>query len=488
MHVSSYVLAIDEGGTGVRAYLFDHEGRVAGSAYQEIAFACPRPGWLEHDAAVLWSRTLAVVEAALRAARGGPREVCGIGITNQRSSAVVWDAETGEAIYPVIGWQDLRTTEQCAELNRRGYPLFPLQSATKFAWIVDNVPGARARADAGGLRFGTVDVWLSWRLSGGSVYVTDASNASCTGLYDFFGNGWDETLLELLHLPAGCLPAIVPTGAVAGETRAALVGSPLPLAARAGDQQAAMFGQLRIEPGMAKITYGTAAMMDLNVGPALRLSAHGAFPLVLWQRDDAVTYCLEGTVVTAGAAIQWLCEGLGIIRDPSESGELASGLADSGGVWCVPAFQGLGTPYLDASARALIGGLSRGTGRAHVARAVLEGVAFRCGEILAALQADGFATALDTLRVDGGAARNDFLMQCQADVTGIPVERAAILDAASLGAAYLAGLATGFWADLDDVARTWRRERLFEPHTTPEERSERAARWRSIVELARRVP
>jgi glycerol kinase len=486
--MTSHVLALDEGGTGVRAHLFDGTGTQVAAAYAEIGLSYPRPGWVEHDPEALWTSTLSVMRQALASARVESRDLAAIGIANQRASVVVWDAQTGAPIYPAIGWQDLRTMDRCMELGRRGYMISPMQSATKFAWVLDEVPGARTQASAGRLRFGTLDCWLSSRLSGGDVYATDPSNASCTGVYDFVAHRWDGALLEMLGLPAASFPAIVPTSAVAGVTMSEVLGTRVPLAARAGDQQAAMFGQLRLEPGMTKITYGTAAMMDLNVGPAIRLSPHGAFPFVLWQLGDAVTYCLEASAVTAGAAIQWLRDGLGVIAEPSECEALAAGVPDSGGVWCVPAFQGLGTPYLDASARALIGGLSRGTGRAHVVRAVLEGIAFRCCELLEALRADALPAEIDILRVDGGAACNDFLMQLQADLAGLVLERPTVLDAASLGAAYFAGLATGFWHDVGELARTWRRDRVFEPRMGADERAARLGRWKRLVEHARTQP
>jgi glycerol kinase len=483
--MSSHVLAIDEGGTGVRAYVFDHDGREIATAYAEIGLSYPRPGWVEHDPLAIWERTLSVTRTAVEHAAIPTSALAAIGVANQRASALVWDAASGLPIYPAIGWQDLRTVARCEELGRRGYIVHPLQSATKFAWILDHVPDARARAAAGTLRLGTIDSWISWKLSGGACHVTDASNASCTGIYDFFANRWDEALLDALELPAACLPTIAPTSATCGTSDHDLLGARVPLAARAGDQQAAMFGQLCTEPGMMKITYGTAAMMDVNVGPSLRLSPHGAFPLVLWGLEDGVTFCLEGSAVTAGAAVQWLRDGLGIVHDAAESETLATSIADSGGVWCVPALQGLGTPYLDASARALIGGISRGTGRAEIARAVLEGIAFRCAEVIEALRADSPNAEIDVLRVDGGASQNDFLMQCQADVTGLVIERPVVVDAATLGAAYLAGLATGFWRDRGEVARIWRRERLFEPRTTSDERASAMAGWKKRVALAR---
>ncbi len=435
----------------------------------------------------LWERTLGVTRSALERARLSGNAIAAIGICNQRASALVWDADTGKPVYSAIGWQDLRTVDFCDDLGRRGYILSPLQSATKYAWVLDNVPGARARAEAGKLRFGTIDSWLTWQLSGGDSFVTDDSNASCTGVYDFLTGQWDEALLESLRLPIGCFPAIVSTSAALGATEPTLFGAAIPLAARAGDQQAAMFGQLRVSPGTMKITYGTAAMMDLNVGASIRLSPNGCFPLVLWGLDGTRTYCLEGSAVTVGAAMQWLRDGLGILDDVAESSAIASGIRDSGGVWCVPAFQGLGTPYLDPGARAVIGGLSRATGRAQIVRAVLEGIAFRCGEVIDALRADAPAD-LDVVRVDGGAARNDFLMQCQANVSGVPIERPVVCDAACLGAAYLAGLATGFWTDVAELGRMWRRNKVFEPGWSADERLERTALWKSIVDVARRQP
>jgi glycerol kinase len=486
--VSSHVLAIDEGGSGVRAYVFDHEGREVATAYSEIELSCPRPSWVEHDPMDLWQRTVGVARSALERSKVPASSVAALGLCIQRASALVWDADTGTPVYPAIGWQDLRTVELCNELGTRGYILSPLQSASKWGWVLDNVPGARARADAGRLRFGTIDTWLTWQLSGGDAYVTDDSNASCTGVYDFLTGVWDEALIESLRLPVASMPQIVSTSAVAGMTARDVFGAHIPLAARAGDQQAAMFGQLRVEHGMMKITYGTAAMMDLNVGPSIRLSPHGCFPLVLWGLGGERTYCLEGSAVTVGAAMQWLRDGLGILTDVGESEAIARSVPDTGGVWCVPAFQGLGTPYLDPAARASIGGLSRATGRAQIVRAVLEGIAFRCGEVVDALRADAPEWPLEVLRVDGGAARNDFLMQCQADVSGVPVERPLVYDAASLGAAYLAGIATGFWKDLAEASRTWRRDRIFEPQWTAAERGERNARWKRIVELARHQP
>jgi glycerol kinase len=483
--MGTHVLAIDEGGTGVRAHVFDRTGRPVAAAYAEIPQAYPQPGWVEHDPVAIWDRTVEVMRAALGDAGLSGRDLAAVGVASQRASVVLWDATTGIPIYPAIGWQDLRTVERCADLARRGYLIVPGHSATKLAWVLEHVPEARRLARAGTLRLGTLDTWLTWKLSGGATYVTDPSNACCTGLYDYVANRWDQAVIEALDLPADAFPEIVPTSAVAGATTAALIGVPVPLAARAGDQQAAMFGELRLAPGMTKLSYGTAAMMDLNVGPNVRLSPGGAFPLVLWQLGDALTYCLEASVITAGAAIQWLRDGLGVIRDPAECDALATSIPDSAGVWCVPAFQGLGQPYVDDQARALIGGLSRGSGRAHVVRAVLEGIAARCCEVLEVLRADAAPAGIDVLRVDGGAARSDFLLQCQADLAGIPLERAAVLDAASLGAGYLAGLAAGFWHSTEELQATWRCDRVFEPRLGADERAARLARWQRLVVHAR---
>ena len=476
--MSSHVLAIDEGGTGVRAYVFDHDGREIATAYAEIGLSYPRPGWVEHDPLAIWERTLSVTRTAVEHAAIPTSALAAIGVANQRASALVWDAASGLPIYPAIGWQDLRTVARCEDLGRRGYIVHPLQSATKFAWILEHVPDARARAAAGTLRLGTIDSWISWQLSGGACHVTDASNASCTGIYDFFANRWDEALLDALELPAACLPTIAPTSATCGTSDADLLGARVPLAARAGDQQAAMFGQLCTEPGMMKITYGTAAMMDVNVGPSLRLSPHGAFPLVLWGLEDGVTYCLEplspketdlfNTVEESARMVEEI--GVPALRTMID---------------CSAAGQAEALPVHELMARALIGGISRGTGRAEIARAVLEGIAFRCAEVIEALRADSPNAAIDVLRVDGGASQNDFLMQCQADATGLVIERPVVVDAATLGAAYLAGLATGFWRDRGEVARTWQRERLFEPRTTSDERASAMAKWKKRVALAR---
>jgi glycerol kinase len=366
----------------------------------------------------------------------------------------------------------------------QGFFVSPLLAATKIEWILDRVDPERTAVRAGRLRCGTIDAWLAWRLTGGKVSATDASNASCSGLYDLFGRRWNDTMLEALRIPAAALPEITDSSAVLG-TLAVSGLPPVALAGLIGDQQAAMVGQLRFAPGEVKITYGTSAMLDLNAGAEPIFSMQGAYPLVLWQLGGATTFCLEGTAITAGAAVTWLRDGLGVIATPEESASVAASVADSGGVWAIPAFQGLGTPYLDTTARALIGGLSRASTRAHVVRAMLEGIAWRCREVYDALRADAPHPPPAVLRADGGAARNDVLLQLQADALGIPVERPAVVQASALGAGYLAGLATGVWGSTDELGRAWKRDRLFEPRLDAGAREQRFADWQKHVSAAR---
>jgi glycerol kinase len=485
-HVSTkeHVLAIDEGSTGVRALVFDAASTIRGGAYREIAPRYPGSGLVEHDPEEIWEATLVVVRGALADATLGAGDLAAIGITNQRATTVLWDAATGRAVHAAISWQDLRTAARCAALAAQGCWLSPLHSATKVEWLLANVPQARARAAAGRLRFGTIDSWLAWRLSGGRIHATEHSNASCTGLYSFADGDWDRSVVQLLELPAELLPALRPSSAVYGHTAPEVLGAEVPIAGIAGDQQAAMFGQLCVEPGAVKATYGTSAMVDLHTGLHPVLSARGAYPLVLWQIDGERPFCLEGTAITAGAAVQWLRDGLGIIARLEDVEPLARSVDDSAGVWAVPAFQGLGTPHSAPAARAIIGGISRGTTRAHIARAVLEGIAFRGREVLETLLLDGATPRPAALRVDGGAARNDLLMQLQADTIGIPVERPTTVQAAALGAAYLAGCATGVWRGVGDLRGTWRRDRTFEPRLDDAAREERWTRWQRAVRTA----
>jgi glycerol kinase len=482
-----YVLAIDEGTTGVRAMLFDQRSALAGSAYEEIGAAFPRPGWMEQDPLAIWEATRRVVGAALRAARLTPADIAAIGIATQRATTVVWERRSGTPLYAAISWQDSRTAERVAELLSQGIFTNSMASATKLEWILHEC-GGRERAAAGELCFGTIDSWLVWQLSGGRVHVTDHSNASCTGLYDFLGGGWDTAVIDRIGLPTGVFPTIAPSSHRYGETDARVFGRAVPLAGIAGDQQAAMFGELGVECGAVKITFGTSAMLDVNTGEFPVLSQHGAYPLILWGLGSERRCCLEGTVMTAGAAVQWLRDGLGVIASPAECGALAASVPDSGGVWAVPALQGLGTPYMDPGGRAVIGGVSRGTGRAHIARAVLEGIAYRTREALEVLLSDAQAARPERLRVDGGMAANDVFLQCLADALGSPVERPETVQATALGVAYLAGMGVGVWDGIDDVRHAWRSGGVFTPRLSADEREARFAGWQQIISTARLGP
>jgi glycerol kinase len=477
------VLALDEGTTGVRAMLFDEHSQQRGAAYEEITAAYPRPGWMEQDPLHIWAAAQRVIADALRAAAAKPSDVAAIGVAVQRATTVVWERATGLPLYPAIGWQDSRTMPRVAELLEQGIFTNSLASATKLEWILRE-RRAMARATAGELCFGTIDSWLLWQLSGGRAHIIDHSNASCTGLYDFLGGGWDPTILGPMGLPEAVLPRIVESSGIAAHTDAAVFGAAVPLAGIAGDQQAAMFGQLCTEVGAVKITFGTSAMADVNTGEYPVLSQRGAYPLILWGIGGERRCCLEGTVVTAGAAVQWLRDGLGMIASAGEVGPLAASVPDSGGVWAVPAFHGLGTPYMDPTARAVIGGLSRSTTRAHIARAVLEGIAFRTAEVLEALLSDAGATPPERLRIDGGVAANDTFLQCLADTIGHPIERPETVQATALGAAYLAGVGAGVWSGLDDVRHAWRSGGIFEPQMSADQRTARLVTWQRATQAA----
>src|SRR5215470_17528295 len=476
------IVALDVGTTGVRALLLDPTATPRGEAYREVLPHHPGPGLVEHDPEATFRAIGEVVHTVLGSARG--LSVRGLGLSSQRGTAIVWEAATGRPVHPALSWQDGRTAERCRMLLAEGVFVSPLMAATKVEWILDRVDPARDGVRGGRLRCGTLDAWIAWRLTSGRVSATDASHASCSGFYDLLARGWSASVLEALRVPPNALPTITDSSGVLGQIDASGL-PPVPLAAIIGDQQAAMMGQLRLEPGEVKITYGTSAMVDLNAGPAPLWSTHAAYPLVLWQRDGAPTFCLEGTAITAGAAITWLRDGLGILESPKESAPLAASVPDAGGAWAIPAFQGLGTPYMEAGARAVLGGLSRATTRAHVVRAVLEGIAWRCREVYEALRADSPHTAPAALRADGGAARNDVLLQLQADALGLPVERATVTEAAALGAGYLAGLATGVWRTADELRAAWHRDRLFEPIASAAEREERFAAWQRHVAAAR---
>jgi len=475
------VVALDEGTTGVRALAIDAAGAVRAEAYREVLPNTPGPGLVEHDPEAVLRATVEVLASALGDVRAD--RVRAVGLATQRATGLVWDAATGRAVAPALSWQDGRTAARCEALMAEGIFVSPLAAATKIEWILDRVDPDRAGVRGGRLRCGTLDTWLAARLTGGRVFATDGSNASCGGFYDFLTHGWSPAILEALRVPAPALPAVVDSSAVLGNLDVPGLPS-VPLAALIGDQQAAMMGQLRTAPGEVKITYGTSAMVDLNAGLEPIWSTHAAYPLVLWQRDGVPTFCLEGTAITAGAAITWLRDGLGVIATPADSATLAGSVPDAGGAWAVPAFQGLGTPYMLTNARAVIGGLSRATTRAHVVRAVLEGIAWRCREVYDALRADASFPPPATLRADGGAARNDVLLQLQADALGLPVERPSVIQAGALGAAYLAGLATAVWSSTDELATSWRRDRVFEPRLDATTREERFAAWQRHVSAA----
>jgi glycerol kinase len=479
-----YVLAIDEGTTGVRAMIFDSRSRLVGSAYEEITAAFPRPGWMEQDPLHIWEATQRVVGDALAAARLRAADLAAIGIATQRATTMVWERSSGRPIYPAISWQDTRTAARVTELLEQGVYMNALASATKLEWILRERDGMR-RGATGELCFGTLDAWLAWQLSAGAVHVTDHSNAACTGLYDFFNGRWDDAVLAQVGIPPAVLPAIAPSSARYGTTDARLFGAAVPLAGIAGDQQAAMFGELGVDLGAVKVTFGTSAMIDVNTGDSVVASQHGAYPLILWGLGDGRCYGLEGTVLTAGAAVQWLRDGLGLIGGAADCGPLAASVPDSGGVWAVPAYQGLGTPYMDAAGRAVIGGISRGTTRAHIVRAVLEGIAYRTREALDALLSDAQRERPERLRVDGGMAANDVFLQYLADALGSPVERPEPVQATALGVAYLAGMGVGVWSGIDDVRDAWRSGGVFTPRVGADERESRLRGWQQAVAAAR---
>jgi glycerol kinase len=478
-----YVLAIDEGTTGVRAMIFDRRSALVGAAYEEITAAFPRPGWMEQDPLHIWEATRRVIGDALRAARLQPSDLAAVGIANQRATTVVWERRSGLPVYPAISWQDTRTIERVAELLNAGVYTNALASATKLEWLLRQRDGLR-RGAAGELCFGTIDTWLAWQLSGGALHITDHGNAACTGLYDFVTGGWDEAVVAQVGVPTEVLPTIVASSACYGSTDARVFGATVPLAGMAGDQQAAMFGELGVDTGAVKITFGTSAMIDVNTGGFPVLSQRGAYPLILWGIGADRRFGLEGTVMTAGAAVQWLRDGLGLIASAAECGPLAASVPDSGGVWAVPALQGLGTPYMDAGGRAVIGGISRGTTRAHIARAVLEGIAYRTREVLDTLLEDAQMPRPERLRVDGGVAANDLFLQCLADALGSPVERPETVQATALGVAYLAGMGAGVWDGIDDVRHAWRSGGVFAPRLTADERETRFHGWQRAIAAA----
>lgn len=487
-----WVLALDQGTTSSRAILFDVHGRAVAVAQQEFRQLYPRPGWVEHDAEEIWSTQLATAREVLHKAGVDASAVAAIGIANQRETTVLWDRATGKPVAPAIVWQDRRTADMCEALkaqgteatvrDKTGLVLDPYFSATKVAWLLENVTGLRARAKRGEIAFGTIDSWLVYRLTGGRVHVTDYSNASRTMLFNIHTLAWDDELLELFgRIPREMLPEVKPSSHVCGETEPELFGASIPIGGIAGDQQAALFGQTCFEAGMAKNTYGTGSFLLMNTGEKPVVSQHGLLTTIAWGVDGTVKYVLEGSVFVTGAAVQWLRDGLGIIADAAETHELAHSVKDTGGVYLVPAFAGLGAPYWDPYARGALVGITRGTTRAHVVRAALEAIAYQTTDVMRAMEQDA-GVPLRALRVDGGAAVNDFLMQFQADVLDVPVERPAVTETTALGAAYLAGWAVGVWQNRDEIRSQWHLDRRFEPAMDAARRDELLGGWKRAVE------
>jgi glycerol kinase len=488
----AYILALDQGTTSSRAIVFDRDGGIRAVAQQEFRQIFPQPGWVEHDAVEIWATQSGVMHEVLAKAGVTARDIAAVGITNQRETTVVWDRASGKPIANAIVWQDRRTAPMCDALRDAGKaPLIAEKtglvidayfSGTKLKWLLDHVPGARERAARGELAFGTIDSWLIYNLTGGREHVSDASNASRTMLFDIRRGAWDEELLALLDIPPTVLPSVVASSGVCAQTL--LDGIEVPIAGIAGDQQAALFGQACLSPGLAKNTYGTGCFLLMNTGTEAVASRNNLVTTVAWQRNRVLDYALEGSVFIAGAVVQWLRDGLQIIRSAPEIEALARRVDDSGGVYFVPAFTGLGAPHWDPHARGSVFGLTRGTNASHLARAALESIAYQSADVLDAMQKDAGIT-LSELRVDGGAAANDLLMQFQADVLGVPVVRPQVLETTALGAAYLAGLAVGYWKSEADIVANWRVDRRFEPAMPRDRATELRAGWEKAVGRAK---
>ncbi|MFL6197568.1 MAG: glycerol kinase GlpK [Thermoanaerobaculia bacterium] len=490
----AHILALDQGTTSSRAIVFDEHGSIRAVAQREFRQIFPRPGWVEHDPMEIWESQLATAREALATAGLTAQDVAAIGITNQRETVVLWDRATGRPVHNAVVWQDRRTADDCERLRHSGHlPSFrkktglvldPYFSGTKIAWLLQNVPEVRAAADSGRLAFGTVDSWLIWNLTGGALHATDVTNASRTLLFNIHGETWDDELLAALEVPRALLPEVRSSSEVYAETVPDLLGGPVPIAGVAGDQQAALFGQACVRTGMAKCTYGTGCFLLMNTGRSPIHSKHELLTSPAWRLRGHTDYCLEGSVFVGGAAVQWLRDGLGIVRTAPEIEGLAASVPDSGGVVLVPAFTGLGAPHWDPYARGALLGITRGTTAAHLARAALEGIAHQVADVLAAMEGDS-GVAVSELRVDGGAADNDLLMQMQADLGGVPVARPTVRETTALGAAYLAGLAVGVWKSPEDVQAHWQMERLFEPAKDTEKTTEMRALWAKAVERAK---
>ena len=488
--MKKYILALDQGTTSSRAIVFDHDGKICSVAQKEFTQYFPKPGWVEHNPNEIWSSQASVIAESISAIDINGLDIAGIGITNQRETTIVWDVDTEEPIYNAIVWQDRRTADYCDKLRaeglidtireKTGLIIDAYFSGTKIKWILDNVPGARQRAEQGKLRFGNVDSWLVWRLTRGEVHVTDVTNASRTMLFNINTLKWDADLLKLLDIPVSMLPEVKSSSEVYGHTKTTIFAHEVPISGIAGDQQAALFGQMCIEPGAIKNTYGTGCFVMLNTGEKPVKSENNLLTTIAWKIGDKINYALEGSIYVGGSVVQWLRDGLCCIKSSSEIEELAASVPDSGGVFFVPALTGLAAPYWDQHARGTIIGITRGTTTAHIARAALDGIAFQTYDIARAMAKD-MGAPLTELKVDGGASRNNLLMQYQANLLGIKVVRPKITETTALGAAYLAGLAVGFWKDLDEIKQQWQVERTFDPVSDNEEIAAAKQGWADAV-------
>lgn len=492
--MENFILAIDQGTTSTRAILFNKKGEIVHVAQQEFTQIFPQPGWVEHNANEIWGSVLAVMATVLAEVNVKPEQIAGIGITNQRETAVVWDKETGNPIYNAIVWQSRQTAQICEELKAQGYDqLFREKtgllidayfSGTKVKWILDHVEGAREKAEQGKLLFGTIDTWLIWKLSGGRAHVTDYTNASRTLMYNIYELKWDDELLDILGVPKSMLPEVRPSSEIYANTiDYHFFGHQVPIAGVAGDQQAALFGQACYQEGMAKNTYGTGCFMLMNTGEKAVKSEHGLLTTIAWGLDGKVEYALEGSIFVAGSAIQWLRDGLRMFKEAKDSEAYAARVSSTDGVYMVPAFVGLGTPYWDSDVRGAVFGLTRGTSKEHFIRATLESLAYQTRDVLSVMEQDS-GIALKTLRVDGGAVQNNFLMQFQSDILNVPVERPIVSETTALGAAYLAGLAVGYWESQEEIAKQWVIDKKFEPGISDFEREKLYEGWKKAVHAA----
>ena len=489
--MKEYILALDQGTSSSRAILFDRMGQPKAVSQKEFTQIFPKPGWVEHNPKEIWSSQASVIAEAISAEGINGSNIAAIGITNQRETTIVWDAETGEPVYNAIVWQDRRTSKYCDKLkksgkgemirNKTGLIIDAYFSATKVRWILENVPGARRKAEEGRLKFGTVDTWLIWKLTRGEAHVTDVSNASRTMLFNIHTLDWDKELLELFGIPRSMMPQVKSSSEVYGKTKGTIFAHEVPIAGIAGDQQAALFGQMCTEPGSVKNTYGTGCFLLMNSGSTPIMSENKLLTTVAWKIGDKVTYALEGSIFVAGSIVQWLRDGLGIIRSSNEIEALATSVPDNGGVYFVPALTGLGAPYWDQYATGSIYGITRGTKAGHIARAAIEGIAFQTMDIVNAMQKDAGMT-LTELKVDGGASRNDLLMQFQADMLGTSVIRPKVTETTALGAAYLAGLATGYWESIEHIKNLWAVDKEFTPSAEADEVSALKAGWKNAIE------